>query len=145
MVTRMCDDIIRFSVEGSPRGKGRPRTTHRRNKVHIYTDAKTQNYEELVSFRAVMAMKGRKILVGPVMMRITAYSPIPKGASAKKAAEMRDAFIVPAKRPDADNICKSVMDGCNGVVFKDDAQVVTLLVKKRYADDARVDVEITNY
>jgi Holliday junction resolvase RusA-like endonuclease len=141
----MSDDIIRFSVEGAPRGKGRPRTTHRRNKVHIYTDAKTQNYEDLVSFRAMMAMKGRKMLVGPVIMRMTAYYAIPKATSNKKALEMEEGFIVPCKKPDIDNLLKIIADGCNGIVYKDDAQIVTVLAKKRYAEEARVDVEVTNY
>jgi FKBP12-rapamycin complex-associated protein len=42
--------------------------------------------------------------------------------------------------PDLDNLAKAVLDGCNGVVFEDDRQVVKLCLTKRYAQAGRVAV-----
>lgn len=65
---------------------------------------------------------------------------------------------LPAKKPDADNIAKIIMDGMNPKmkrdkrlhkmvdvmrgIYNDDKQVTTLLVKKRYAERPRVEVRI---
>jgi Holliday junction resolvase RusA-like endonuclease len=46
----------------------------------------------------------------------------------------------PTKKPDADNICKAVCDAMNGIVYKDDAQVVSLHFTKRYNTIASIHV-----
>ena len=38
------------------------------------------------------------------------------------------------KKPDSDNLAKSIMDAMNTICFKDDGQVASLLVKKIYTD-----------
>jgi len=40
----------------------------------------------------------------------------------------------PITRPDADNFLKGILDGCNGIVWKDDSQVVEIRASKVYAD-----------
>ncbi|MDR1647770.1 MAG: RusA family crossover junction endodeoxyribonuclease, partial [Zoogloeaceae bacterium] len=50
--------------------------------------------------------------------------------------------ILPAKRPDLDNVVKSVCDAMNGVVFRDDAQIVRLTAEKIYAECPCVRVQI---
>jgi Holliday junction resolvase RusA-like endonuclease len=39
---------------------------------------------------------------------------------------------------DLDNVAKAVLDGIKGAVFHDDAQVMRLVVEKRWADTERV-------
>jgi crossover junction endodeoxyribonuclease RusA len=43
---------------------------------------------------------------------------------------------------DLDNVAKAVLDGIKGYVFHDDAQVMRLLVEKRWAEDERVLVQV---
>ena len=38
------------------------------------------------------------------------------------------------KKPDIDNLVKFVLDAANGVLFKDDSQVVRVLATKMYDD-----------
>ena len=49
-----------------------------------------------------------------------------------------DGVIVPTTRPDADNYAKAALDACNAILFKDDAQVTDLIVRKRYSVTPRL-------
>ena len=48
----------------------------------------------------------------------------------------------PESKPDLDNIIKAVLDGCNGVVFRDDKQVVSIHAAKEYGEAPGVEVII---
>ncbi len=37
------------------------------------------------------------------------------------------------KKPDVDNLAKSVLDGMNKIVYDDDSQIIVLLTSKEYA------------
>lgn len=50
--------------------------------------------------------------------------------------------MFPTKKPDIDNIAKSILDALNKLAYRDDTQVVTLHMEKHYAEDPRVEVEI---
>jgi len=112
------------------RGKGRPRLT--RNGV-AFTDAKTRNYENLVKLLAMQAMEkaGAQMTDKPVKATINAYFEIPKSYTKKKVQAIINGEIKPAK-PDVDNIIKSILDGCNKIIFKDDVQIYTLTATKSY-------------
>lgn len=112
------------------RGKGRPRLT--RNGV-AFTDAKTRSYENLVKLLAMQAMEnaGATVTDKPVKAIINAYFEIPKSYTKKKVQAIINGEIKPAK-PDVDNIIKSIFDGCNKIIFKDDVQIYTLTATKSY-------------
>ena len=57
---------------------------------------------------------------------------------------MLSCSLRPTKKSDADNIGKIVMDGLNKTAYKDDKQVVELLVRKWYAEDPRVEILVSN-
>ena len=44
---------------------------------------------------------------------------------------------------DIDNLVKGVMDACNGIVFVDDSQVVSLTAEKEQSAEAGIDIEIS--
>ena len=50
--------------------------------------------------------------------------------------------MFPKVKPDLDNVVKAVLDALNGVVYRDDAQVVNLVATKRYATEPRVEVYV---
>ena len=51
--------------------------------------------------------------------------------------------VFPTKKPDLDNLAKAVLDALNGVAYKDDCQIVTVLSKKNYAEAPYVRVIIS--
>ncbi len=48
----------------------------------------------------------------------------------------------PAVRPDIDNYVKTVLDGANGILWLDDAQVCQLAATKQYGADNRISIAV---
>ena len=118
-----CD----FVVEGKPTGKGRPRFKRMGSFVQTYTPEKTADYEKLV--RLKFQNVGGVITDKPVKIEITAFFAPPKSTRKRDKAEMLANRILPAKKPDCDNIAKIILDALNKIAYVDDSQVVELLVK----------------
>ena len=78
-----------------------------------------------------------------LMCEIDAYFTIPKSFSKTKKQMAVDGFIRPLIKPDCDNISKNICDAMNGIVFGDDKQIVTLIVRKWYNDIEKTTVKIS--
>lgn len=130
---------ICFEVEGKPIGKGRPRHTRT---GHIYTDKKTENYEARIWYACKKAMAGEPPSEEALSVEIDQCFAIPASASKRAKAAMLAGEIRPTKRPDIDNVIKSVLDGCNGAAWVDDKQVVRIKARKVYAEEEKVVVTI---
>lgn len=134
----MGEASVYIHVPGSPRGKGRPRFT--RGGI-AFTDAKTRNSEAFIKLVASEAMAGRKLLEGPLRATLLAYFDVPKSMPKRDRPSALDGSLRPTKKPDADNILK-LIDALNGVVFKDDSQIVEASIRKFYAETPRLEIYI---
>ena len=133
---------LQFTIPGPPVGKGRPRFSTQGGKPRSYTPAVTREYEALIAARAGEAMGVHPPLQTPLTVYIYAHMGIPLSWSKAKHKAALEGDIYPA-RPDVDNIAKTVLDGMNGVVYEDDAQVTYLKVSKKYADEGSVTVWVS--
>jgi Holliday junction resolvase RusA-like endonuclease len=133
---------IAFTVPGQPQGKGRARVGRVNGHARMFTPAKTAAYEGLIAFAARHAMNGHDLLEGPCMVSMDIVCQIPTSWSAKKQRQAVSGAIRPITKPDVDNVEKAVFDGCNGVVWKDDVQVVDVRKSKRYGLQPGVTVVI---
>lgn len=132
--------MIEFEIPGDPVAKQRPRMT---KSGHVYTPTKTREYEKLVKEAYISNSRGWKYDKDvPLEVRIIAYFPIPKSDSKKRKSEKKRGMIRPTIKSDIDNICKSVLDGLNGVAYADDKQIVSLHASKWYAENPSVKVII---
>ncbi len=110
-----------------PVAKGRAKVGKIAGHATMYTPKKTVNAEAQV----IAAIRQE---IGPVGLMFDAGVPLYLGAifymerpkSAKKSVTM------PTTRPDADNLGKMLMDALNGFLFRDDAQLTSVLFRKRY-------------
>lgn len=130
---------ITVHVVGDPVGKGRPRFTR---SGRVYTPKQTSAFEDLIAWHARAAMAGRTILGGPVKLMVRSGMPIPESWSGKKRAAAKLGLIWPTSRPDIDNLLKIGADSLNGVVYRDDAQVVIVETAKVYADQPFMNIEV---
>lgn len=135
--------MLTFTVPGAPIGKGRPRVTTRGGKfASMYTPEKTVNYEGLVAHSAKVAMAGAPLIDGPASVRMEIVCQIPASWSQKKRSAAIAGQVHPTTKPDIDNVEKAIFDGLNGVVWRDDVQVVEVAKRKRYGDTPGVLVTI---
>ena len=134
--------MIKITIPGSPIGKGRPKFSTFGGYPKAYTPQKTVNYENLV--KMAFQASGSKGYDKGIQLRaeITAYFPIPKSTSNNKRFEMLYGVIMHTKKPDADNVAKSILDALNGLAFYDDSQICELGVCKMYSDEPRAEVTI---
>lgn len=134
-----------FAIPGKPQGKARARTFYnpKTKGMTSITPEKTVLYENLV---ATCYMQAAGELRYPddanLSVRIQAFFEPAKSTPKKKRAEMLSGVILPSKKPDIDNIVKSILDALNGVAYRDDTQVVELHVRKQYGERPRVEVLI---
>ena len=133
---------ICFEVPGPPRGKGRPRFARRGNFVKTYTDAATASYEDQIRFYALQAMGSSEPLKTALEAFIYIRLPVPKSYPQKRVAACLSGLEWPSKKPDWDNVAKSICDGMESIIFVCDSQIVECHVRKVYAETAGVDVLI---
>ena len=125
--------MIEFIYYGEIKGKGRPRFRRRGKFVRTYTDESTQDYEMSIKEAYINAKQETFFNKEPLEAEIEIYQAVPKSTSKKKAQEMLDGLIRPTKKPDVDNILKSVFDSLNKVAYGDDTQIVSVKAVKYYA------------
>lgn len=137
--------VLAFSLNGEPRGKGRPRVDTRGAFPRIHTDSKTAKYERSVAKAAMAQMVGRAPLQGPLSVSLRFRMPIAKSATKRAKAAMAAGEIAHQGRPDLDNMAKAIFDALNGVVFVDDSQIVRSFCTKLYAEQPGVDVRVAAF
>lgn len=138
---------IKIVIPGDPVPKGRHRARivqprFKKAFIQFYQDAATEAYEDRVAHETALVMKGRGKLVGALRIDVMAFVAIPASWSLKQKQKAIEGLILPVSRPDADNYLKCCLDAMNDVAYKDDAQVVDMTVKKRYAERPRLEIEI---
>lgn len=135
---------VKFTVPGAPKGKARARTVRGiGGNSFSYTPEQTVLYENLI--KCCYRQEANNMIFNDgqaLKVTIIAYYPIVKSTSKKKKQQMLDDLMFPTKKPDIDNIAKSILDALNKLAYRDDTQVVTLHMEKHYADEPRVEVEI---
>ena len=128
---------IYFIVPGEVVPKQRPRFT--RN-GHAYTPKKTVDYENKVkSYFITEYPYGIPFTEGPLEIVLNVYFKIPGSISKKKQDDLL-LHHYPTKRPDSDNLLKSVCDALNGVAYTDDCQIVMACVNKIWSREAKAEI-----
>ena len=131
-----------FKIPGKAQAKQRPRIG--RSGV-VYTPKETLVYENYV--KMCYSDYARQFEWLPyenqVKAEIDVLVAVPKSDSKAKKKAKIEGVIRPTVKPDCDNLAKSILDSLNGLAYQDDKQVVELIVKKYYAENAEVRVRLT--
>lgn len=127
--------VIEFKVDGKLVGKGRPRFAKIGNFVKTYSSQQDISYENWVKtcFKKVVG-EDFTPLNGALRVQIVAHFLIPKSTTKKNHEGMVLGNIKPTKKPDVDNIAKTICDALNKIAYNDDSQIVALNVSKVYSE-----------
>ncbi len=135
--------MITFQVFGVPKPGGSKRgIVHRQTgRVVLIDMSKNKEWRADVSAAALGAMGEREPLEGPLSLRVMFLLRRPKGhyRTGKRSNEIKPGQpLHPATKPDATKLLRSTEDALTGILWRDDAQIVTQHVEKRYVgpDDA---------
>lgn len=85
------------------------------------------------------------ILETPLICDMFFYMPIPKSASKKKQDLMIMGALRPTSTPDIDNLRKLGSDVLQGVVIKNDSQIVEGWTSKEYSLNPRTIIRLKEY
>ena len=144
---------IIFSVPREVRGQGRPRTQivngkDGRSYAHIYQTPKDSETKHNIQLYAKEALdRAGYGMANPtergisVLVRI--YMRMPNSFSQRKRNKALEDEIRPRKKPDLDNVLKSVLDAMTGVVYRDDKEVTAIQVVRHYCDSDRLAINVS--
>ena len=115
---------MKITIQGDPRPMGRPRVVG----GHVYYHARDIEWRETIRWTLLSLFQNRKQYEGPLEVRVKFYRKL--NPSSKQYG-------------DIDNLLKGLFDGMNGIIFKDDSQIVKVVAEK-YCDkeNPRVEAEI---
>lgn len=112
--------MIEITIPLEPVAKGRPRI----GKWGAYTPSKTRNFEKACSFFLKEHHK-LKPISGPLYCKVIFFFAPPKKPK-------HWLYPVSVRGGDIDNLCKSVLDAANGILWEDDKQIIHLEAFKFY-------------
>lgn len=128
-----------LKIDGVPVAKGRPRL----GRYGTYTPKKTQEYEEYVKMCWVAKYGSIQPSEQSLEVNIVFYMPIPKSYSKKQRAEILSGRLKHTKKPDIDNLIKSVLDALNGIAYSDDSKIIKVAAEKQYSEKPRTEIQIS--
>lgn len=130
---------IQFFAQGTPKGQPRPKAFARGGIASVYDPGTAEGWKGQVALAARPHLPAQPIEL-PLILHLEFYFPRPKGhyIASKPERGIRDtAPGYQTGKPDADNAAKAVMDALTVLrMWRDDAQVAHLIVRKLY-DDGR--------
>jgi crossover junction endodeoxyribonuclease RusA len=141
-------DPISFFVAGVPKPAGSKRGFFiPKIKRVVITDACKGSRD----WKTDVKHAGQKEYAGPLRQGALAVRLVflvvrPKAhyRTGKNAASLRDgAPVYPTTKPDVLKLARAVEDALTGIIWRDDSQIVTEHLSKRFADAPGVRVEIT--
>ena len=136
--------MIHFKIDGRPQPQGRPRAVRMGAGVRMYDPPKSKAYKQMVSakVRSYMKINGIQTITDPIAVHLNFYFTPPKSYSKKRILAIEAKEELFTKKPDLDNLAKSILDSCNNLLFKDDSQIVGLTIAKHYGHEDYVDVKV---
>lgn len=102
---------------------------------------KSKDYKKLVK-QQVKAQFHDEILSGALNVELKVYRPIQKSITKRERALRLSGAHRPVIKGDIDNYFKAVTDACTGLIWVDDAQIVSTRSNKYYSDNPRVELVV---
>lgn len=132
-----------FVVYGVAAPAGSKTIAHAKGGRAFVRDASKRSapWKRLVAQEAGKAMDGAALLEGPLSLHVSVIVVRPKSHYGVRGLRP-SAPSAPTTRPDLTKYLRGIEDALTGIVWRDDAQVITQTAEKRYGEPARVSVRV---
>jgi Holliday junction resolvase RusA-like endonuclease len=133
---------IRFTVAGRPQQRGSKKAFARKGggqPLMVDANAKSGPWMAAVAAVASAEMDGAPLLEGPLSIAVWFHFKRPQTHFRKSQGVpflRDDAPIYHASMPDADKLMRAIGDSLSGVVYRDDAQLAHVTVRKVYTESS---------
>ena len=118
--------VIELTIPIEPVAKARARTAVRNGVVRSYTPERTQIAQDFIK-AFLLPYKDQCFPVHiPIKMTVVFHR--------TKSVWLPKREKKPFRKPDTDNFAKLCLDGINGILVPDDAQITTLIASKVWSD-----------
>jgi Holliday junction resolvase RusA-like endonuclease len=134
--------MIKFTIPIPPTAQMRPK----RSKFGRMYKNKKQDTRENQIIGYLIQKKPDSMLEGPLSLVVRAVMPRPKShfGTGKNSGKLKDsAPYWHSCKPDLSNIIKQIEDCMEGLFFKNDSQIASEIVSKRYGLRPRWEIEIS--
>jgi crossover junction endodeoxyribonuclease RusA len=132
------ENIIRFIVYGTPVPQGSMRAFlpkgHQRP-IITADNPNTKPWRQEIANVALLCARHRPIKEGPIWLNVDFFFEKPK--SLKKTVTRK------ITKPDLSKLVRALEDALTGIIYKDDAQIVSCMASKHFGSPARCEVQIT--
>jgi len=105
---------------------------------HFVPD-KQRTYAQKISWLAEQRMHGLEEMKGPIQIQMRATYAYPVSWPEKKKL----ATTYKTTKPDCDNLIKIVADSLNGIVYRDDVQIVRVSASKQYGQPEGLTITVS--
>ena len=129
-------DKLKTTIFVEPTAKARPRSTIIAGRVRTYTPKKTRNAEAMIGamVRTQVMELGSFEEGVPLRLEATFYRERPK--------HLPKRVTMPVSRPDYDNYAKLLTDSLEKYIYKNDSQICTAVIRKRFGSPPRIELTI---
>ena len=142
--------MISFTVLGQPQTAGSKRGFPFQKRdgklgVHMVDDnPRSKDWKQQVAWAAREAHHG-KLLEAPLVVTMSFHRLRPKGHFRRDGSLSKAGLgsTCPAVKPDLLKLARAAEDACTGVIWRDDAQIVSEFLMKIWGEPARLEVRIS--
>ena len=131
---------ILFEIPGNIQPQERPKFSTFGGHVRAVDPIKSRDFKQFVKMVAAEHAPAA-LIETEIRLFVDIYRPIPSSLSKKKKADAIAGILRPTKKPDLNNLVKGIKDGMSKVIWKDDAQIVEMTVRKFYSESPKAVVK----
>ena len=135
---------MKFIINIEPTASPRPRFSSRGGFVKSYMPKAYMDWKKQFLLAWSLYQADKLVQGKPLFVKIGFYIKPPDSIAKvkKNLSALTDETLPVVKKPDIDNLQKSVLDALNGYAWYDDNQISDIYAKKRYSLKPRVEIEI---
>ena len=130
--------MVEIVVYGTPAPAGSKTVGFAKGGRHFVRDSsgkRGSDWRRNVAQEAGVAMTGRPLLDGPLTLEVVFTVPRPKGHFGVKGVRP-SAPTHPTVAPDTTKLLRAIEDAMEGIVYRNDAQIVEQVARKVYGEPA---------